>query len=305
MDKKTDFLYRYLNNDLGNGIIGAGFICMNDIPAGLSLGPHPYYSCSLVLNDTVSAADAQPFHGWNAGDVLQLFPDSDGIFPNSHDASPYSGTLFPESCDVSPNSCRDSQNSPRSPLYQLPSDTVIFHVCFGADTYYALSSCGLLLPDSFFHITLESHLDGWMPSLIQELKNTPQDNLSEVYLNIQKFIIHLHRPLINATNSNREIIDSAKQLLYEACFSKLSFPEIAASVGLGYENFRKIFKEETGISPLQYVLEVKFHYAQRLLNEGMSVKETAAAVGYADPYIFSKQFKKYIGESPSHYKKKG
>lgn len=271
MDRKTDFLYRYLNNDLENGIIGAGFICMDDIPAGLSLGPHPYYSCSLVLKDTAPLADAGPSHGWNAGDVLQLFPDSDGS----------------------------------SPLYQLPSDAMIFHVCFGADTYYALSSCGLLLPDSFFHITLESHLDGWMPSLIQELKNTPQDTLSEVYLNIQKFIIHLHRPLLNATNSNREIIDSAKQLLYEACFSKLSFPEIAASVGLGYENFRKIFKEETGISPLQYVLEVKFHYAQRLLNEGMSVKETAAAVGYADPYIFSKQFKKYIGESPSHYKKKG
>ncbi len=290
MNQKTDFLYRYLNNDSENGMIGAGFICMDDIPAGLSLGPHPYYSCSLVLNDTASAAGTGSSHGRSAGDVLQLFPDSDS-------ASPYSGGQFPESRKNSPDSSR-------SPLYGLPSDAVIFHVCFGAGTYHALSACGLLVPDACFHLSLESHLDGWMPSLIQELKNTPQDNLSEVYLNLQKFIIHLHRPLINATSSKREIIDSAKQLLYESCFSKLSFPEIAASVGLGYENFRKLFKEETGLSPLQYVLEVKFHYAERLLHEGMSVKEAAAAVGYADPYIFSKQFKKYIGESPSHYKRK-
>ncbi len=290
MHKKTDFLYRYLNSDSGNGMIGAGFICMNDIPAGLSLGAHPYYSCSLVLNDAVSMADVKSSRDWSAGDVLQLFPDTGN-------ASPYSGKPVPQSRKGSPD-------SPRSPLYELHPDTVIFHVCFGADTYHALASCGLLVTDACFHISLESYLDGWMPSLIQELKNTPQDNLSEVYLNLQKFIIHLHRPLINATNSRQKIIDSAKQLLYESCSSKLSIPEIAASVGLGYENFRKFFKEETGLSPLQYMLEVKLHYAERLLHEGMSVKETAAAIGYADPYIFSKQFKKYIGESPSRCKRK-
>lgn len=300
MERKTDFLYRYLNNDPANGMIGAGFICMNDIPASLSLGPHPYYSCSLVLNDTVPAADCEPIYGLRAGDILQLLPDAGsastdagGPFPDAGNASTDADGPFP-----------DPGNASLSPLHRLPPDAVIFHVCFGADTYRALCSCGLLLPEPFFHIKLESHLDGWMPSLIHELKNTPQETLAEVYLNIQKFIIHLHRPLINATSSNREIIESAKQLLYESAFSRITFPEIAASVGLGYENFRKIFKEETGMSPLQYVLEVKFHYAERLLHEGLSVKETAAAVGYADPYIFSKQFKKYIGKPPSHYKKR-
>ena len=274
--RQTCYIQRYFNHDMKNGMIGAGFVLLSDLPADFSFEVNPWYSCSIILSAKTSApSHTQKESLLCPGDVIQSLPDMPNAVLNDliHSSEEYTDFLF-------------------------------FHVCFGAHAYESLQTAGLLLPDTFFHIPLKSYMDSWMPTLIEELKNTPQENLSEVYLNIQKFVIHLHRPLLNLASINSKMVASAKQLLFNTCFDNIPLPEIAASLGYSYENFRKIFKTETGISPLQYVLDVKFHYAQRLLTEGMSVKETSAAIGYSDPYIFSKQFKKYIGQSPSFYKHK-
>ena len=278
--RQTNFIQRYFNHDMKNGMIGAGFLLLSNLPTGFSFDVHPWYSCSILLS-TNSTVPGQPQKESPIssllcpGDVIQAFPDMANTVLNDLICSSTENTAF-----------------------------LLFHVCFGAYAYESLRSAGLLLPDTLFHIPLKSYMDSWMPTLIDELKNTPQENLAEVYLNIQKFVIHLHRPLLNLASINSKMVASAKQLLFNTCFDNIPLPEIAASLGYSYENFRKIFKMETGISPLQYTLDIKFHYAQRLLTEGMSVKETSAAVGYSDPYIFSKQFKKYIGQSPSLYKHK-
>ena len=47
--------------------------------------------------------------------------------------------------------------------------------------------------------------------------------------------------------------------------------------------------------------QAKWIYARFYL--GMTVKEIAAEVGYNDPFYFSRLFKKYMGVSPSEYKK--
>ena len=54
---------------------------------------------------------------------------------------------------------------------------------------------------------------------------------------------------------NSRMVAYARQLLYNTCFAHIPLPKIAASLRFSYENFRKIFKTETGISPLQYTLD--------------------------------------------------
>lgn len=272
-DRQTDFVQRTFNHDMANGMIGAGFLRFSHLPAGFSFDIHPWYGCSVLLSGVSPDPGQTAPLSFYPGDVIQAFPDA---------SSPALKEL--------------------NRLSAEKNDLLLFHVCFGAHAYESLQSASLLLPENHFHISLESYMDKWMPTMIESLKNTPQENLAEVFLDIQKFVIHLQRPLLNATSIDSKMVESAKQLLFDTCFDNTPLAEIAASLGYGYENFRKIFKAETGMSPLQYRLDIKFHYAQRLLTEGMSVKETAAAVGYSDPYIFSKQFKKYIGQSPSDYK---
>ncbi|NMB97488.1 MAG: helix-turn-helix transcriptional regulator [Clostridiaceae bacterium] len=65
----------------------------------------------------------------------------------------------------------------------------------------------------------------------------------------------------------------------------------------------KIFKEEIGESPINYLIKVRLSKALELLKEGnMTVKSVAKSVGYNDVYHFSKLFKKYYSVPPSKVK---
>lgn len=58
----------------------------------------------------------------------------------------------------------------------------------------------------------------------------------------------------------------------------------------------KVFKEETGESPINYLIKIRLTRAEELLkNKDVSVKQAANMVGYNDAYYFSKLFKKYYG----------
>ncbi|MCR5754556.1 MAG: AraC family transcriptional regulator [Acetatifactor sp.] len=276
---KSEFIRRYFNTDTANSILGIGILSLQELPVDFSLFNQPWYSCSIVLSGTVHIQVSGTVLQLQPGDVLQLFPTLE-----SNKASA-SHQLFAQGSLEKSNCC-------------------IFHLCLGSYAANSLKATGLLIPNTFFHLSLQPSLQAQIPHLMDYLKNTPQNDLSKVYLQMQKFLIQLHAPLLQAANNHQKSIQSACHLLSDHCLGDISFPDIAASLGMGYENFRKLFKEETGKSPLQYVLEERFQYAKRFLAEGKSVKETAALLGYADPYIFSKQFKKYTGSSPSQYHKK-
>lgn len=68
--------------------------------------------------------------------------------------------------------------------------------------------------------------------------------------------------------------------------------------------FRKI-KQLTGLTPTQYVQEVRFSQARTLLENRTysTVKSVAYEVGYKQVKHFSQQFKKRFGKSPSDYLK--
>lgn len=269
---ETKFVRRNFCDNPENGIFGAGFLAPDGLPCGFSFSPQPFYGCCLILSGSLTLTDAAGSpRTLKTGDIFQLFPN--------------------QRCDIS-----------------CPGDakTLLYYVCFGSLAFRSLLATGLLNHAPVFSVTIRPYLKSWMPVLVQQLSDAPAKELSDVYLNLQKFLIHLHREgLPEHTRERALLIESAKQLFFDSCLSPgISFPSIAESLGIPYETLRKLFKEETGQSPLQYTLEHKFHYAQRFLTEGKSVKETAAAVGYADPYIFSRQFKKTMGVPPSYFRQK-
>ena len=83
----------------------------------------------------------------------------------------------------------------------------------------------------------------------------------------------------------------------------VSVEEFLHSSGLPKSTFFKIFKETVGLSPVQYLIQLKMQKACELLTTTRrKVKEVSAAVGYADEYYFSRLFKKTTGSSPSAYR---
>lgn len=86
---------------------------------------------------------------------------------------------------------------------------------------------------------------------------------------------------------------------------KISLEQIAHNMFLSPVYISKIFKEETGESPINYLIKIRLEKAKDILlnGGGGSIKSIANQVGYDDVYHFSKLFKKYYGISPLYYKK--
>ena len=82
----------------------------------------------------------------------------------------------------------------------------------------------------------------------------------------------------------------------------ISISDLAATINLSEKYFIKFFKKTMGITPINYIIEVRMKKALQYLHEqSYSVKEVATLVGYADIYTFSKAFKKMYGVAPSKF----
>lgn len=75
---------------------------------------------------------------------------------------------------------------------------------------------------------------------------------------------------------------------------------LSARANLSPRYFSRKFKEITGHTVKSYIVYCRIKRAEHLLhNCGMTVTETAYALGYNDLHFFSRQFKQYTGKSPS------
>lgn len=85
---------------------------------------------------------------------------------------------------------------------------------------------------------------------------------------------------------------------------KLSIDEIAANIGISKYYFIRLFKKATGYTVTDHINMLRCERAKELLiNEKYSVKQAANLCGFDNCSYFSNVFKKYIGLTPSEYRK--
>lgn len=109
--------------------------------------------------------------------------------------------------------------------------------------------------------------------------------------------------------SNAEFSEAVKQIRSKIllCYSECDFAldEFIRSLPFHYDYLRKLFKKEVGLTPLEYMTQLRMKRACVLLTmqgaENYSISEIAQLCGFDDPLYFSRVFKKKYGVSPSAF----
>lgn len=79
----------------------------------------------------------------------------------------------------------------------------------------------------------------------------------------------------------------------------LDLNDVARAAGLSYENFRKQFQRQTGVSPARYRAIRKIEAARAMLqNADLTLESVASQLGYTDAFHLSRRFKQHFGVSP-------
>lgn len=100
-------------------------------------------------------------------------------------------------------------------------------------------------------------------------------------------------------------VQLATQCVKQNYMQSLSLEQIAAEVYLTPEYFSRIFKEETGVTFVNYLTDIRLrHSLQLLASTALRVQDIAQQVGYPNVSYFSTVFKKKFGMSPYEYRRR-
>jgi AraC family transcriptional regulator len=103
-----------------------------------------------------------------------------------------------------------------------------------------------------------------------------------------------------ATGLSRAV-SAAVRFIREHYAEQISLGDIAAAAGMSSFHLTRVFKKIMGMSPHQYLVELRVHSARALVSSGgdrPSLAEVAAAVGFADQSHLTRQFKRILGTTP-------
>jgi AraC family transcriptional regulator len=104
----------------------------------------------------------------------------------------------------------------------------------------------------------------------------------------------------------QERLEHVMEYLYTHYTESMGLDQMAAVAGLNKNYFIRLFRSIIGMSPYQYLLEIRIEKAKELLlNTQMSISEIAFIVGFKNPTSFNSSFQKKTGKSPSQFRQQG
>lgn len=185
----------------------------------------------------------------------------------------------------------------------------------------------------FYYLGLNGHINYFIPPpgdpSKQVLRNPNKDFISllkEIYIEAENkksgykqvvdsillYMIWLLKRQLNIDTSiythrmkyRTDLVNEAIDYIKIHFKEKFSLLELANECNISTYYIAHIFKESTGLSPLQYALRLRIEEAKVLIDSSnMTMREISEHLGFKDQYYFSRTFKNIIGMPPSQYSK--
>jgi len=139
--------------------------------------------------------------------------------------------------------------------------------------------------------------------IANEERSGYQQALSGIVMHILGLMYYRHKTRNFLDEDLISKIDKAKVIMRESIYDKIYAEDVAKRMNMGYSGFRRAFKELTGTSPSQFMLELKLNEAKlQLSTTSKTVKEISYSLNFENPDYFPIFFKKRTGLTPLEYK---
>lgn len=130
------------------------------------------------------------------------------------------------------------------------------------------------------------------------------DNWVELSSWLRHKIQNLVELVVAAKGSRKyKLVQRSEEYLKEHYGRDLSLDEVSSDLQISSCYFSSIFKEVTGSSFSDYLLDLRIAKAKELLgNPLLTISEVGYKVGFNDPAYFSRVFKRIVGVSPTFFR---
>lgn len=159
---------------------------------------------------------------------------------------------------------------------------------------------------------LDCHGDGELAKILQEMVDCQSDiTLRDVKQTglLYSFVARLIEigggkpPSAESENAREGYFLKAVDYICRNFSQPISINGIAKYIGIDRKYLHKIFREYANQSPQGFVISFRIERACALLkNSGLKIGDVSSSVGYSDPLLFSKIFKKWKGLSPTEFR---
>ncbi len=104
---------------------------------------------------------------------------------------------------------------------------------------------------------------------------------------------------------NNDYVDIALNYIEENYANpNFSVKNVAEYVKIDRTYLYRLFKDETGLSVIDYINRHRISQAESMLSDqSLAIKDVAYSVGFSDQMYFSKVFKKHTGKTPTEFKR--
>ncbi|MEV0174610.1 helix-turn-helix domain-containing protein [Streptomyces sp. NPDC050803] len=113
-----------------------------------------------------------------------------------------------------------------------------------------------------------------------------------------QFIVHEHPPVPRGST-----LEPLLDWIEDNLAGEITLAAMAARSGMSERTFSRRFREQTGTTPVQWLLRARVRRAQYLLeNSDHSVERIAQQAGFGSPTAFRERFRRVVGTAPYAYR---
>ncbi len=176
------------------------------------------------------------------------------------------------------------------------------YILFDGSFFDAFSNSGIMTVSPVIHLGKDNTIEKKILAQVNRLSRVSDNDVPYVLFEMQSLIYEINQ--IGQSNRKLPHVDAACEYIRQNCCNGISMKNTAYKVGVSYNRLRRDFRKVTGMSMSDYCQIERIKSAVYMMTvEKKPIKEVASLTGYANEFIFIRQFSKITGYPPGKYLK--